>query len=207
MKRFALLFMLTMAATCAPSFPQQPQTAQQAPATAKVDCLKMGESPLGCDSFIEMLEKGDSAIVERVRPNHYRQTLVCFRPHEDTFLLISYTNRAFSPATGDGFVDYDKYENGVRTGFHTCTGKWRKDDKWSFLGVRCWVDDSEITLSYSFENLARSKTNYEIKIRRSTLRFTETFEGDSRAILSTPKRPVYQETKSGYCAELNAELK
>jgi hypothetical protein len=65
------------------------------------------------------------------------------------------------------------------------------------------VSDSEISLFEAFKNIGGGKTTYSFKVRRSTMRATETFQWDNPApnTKSGPERG--EDTDAGHCISFN----
>jgi hypothetical protein len=85
---------------------------------------------------------------------------------------------------------YVRYKNGLRDDVQLVVGRWKKSTKdgqeaefvphpnavGTAQGI---ISDDEVALQYSFPNLTNTKTNYNVAIRRSTLRFLETYQWDN----------------------------
>jgi len=115
---------------------------------------------------------------------------VCFEKDEDTFMILSisspvellYTKgKSRLLESQPSMAYYQQFKNGVGHGFEVIGGKWQRSTIPSEKFISdpqdeaMSLDDSEITYSETFENLRKSKTNHSITVRRSTLRFAETF--------------------------------
>jgi hypothetical protein len=127
--------------------------------------------------------------------------VVCFRQGEDVFFVISF----LEPTTGSGgpdLVRYDRYQNGTTDEFKVVSGNWEQPiagypvfhKRLAYTEAGANIDPSEIVFGYSFENMNSGKTEYSTHIRRSTLRFSETYEW------ANEKTKGHEATDhSGYC--------
>ena len=187
------------------------------------DCSKLSYGSPGCKSFNEMIENKDATILSNLKsPNH---AFVCFVPYEDQFITLSFQvppdGTFLASKTSPGLLVtlgttlFYRFENGVQHSSDILFGEWRKTK--SFSGPPVFVSEDstsrtsayisyeELSYSQQFENLAGTKTIYTLQIRRSTLRFTETF--DFPEIPSATKggntttKAIERSTHSGYCAE------
>jgi hypothetical protein len=96
------------------------------------DCDKVSSSP-ACKSFNKLLEKGDRDLVNATSgPN---QAVVCFRPDEDTFVLVSYgrvEDRSFLAGPGpnlersSAMVTAMVYKNQRSDDLRGWAGYWQK---------------------------------------------------------------------------------
>ena len=186
------------------------------------NCTTLPYLSEGCTSYNEMVAKQDKDLMGALKNG---TTLVCFRPGEDVFFLISH-NR---PGDGDfskspnpntlhafGFLAYDRYKDGVLDYDAWLIGDWTKskllDVPASFVAAdkgtnaNAIVTETEIAYSYTFENLSHTKTNYSVQVRESTLRFSETYTFPDLPTPNTPRAATPSETQAnytGHCAEFN----
>ena len=116
-------------------------------------------------------------------------TYVCFEKDEDNFMVIS-----VSPAYGSfyrkekprGFESqrsvssFQRFKNGESIDSAFLPGIWKRVGVSEFFvtdagAQSVGVNDSEITYTDAYENLRKTKTEYSLSIRRSTLRFAENY--------------------------------
>jgi len=119
----------------------------------------------------------------------------CFRKTSDIFITVSFEKQKTLLFTEDakhvkrapGYLSYERYADGVSQDSESFFGTWiqypyvsmsasfasEPDEKDKKRGAV--ISDSEIAISYSFENVGGTRTDYSFQIRRSTLRFVETF--------------------------------
>ena len=127
---------------------------------------------------------------------------VCFRDGEDVFEVVAFSEpttieyvkdpkiRGFARAWGD--VTYARFSKGLNEDFRLFLGDWKRrvsattgelspEGSPGFISDRSdpdtqgIIDESEISLSYTFQNLSKTKTTFYMQIRRSTLRFNESW--------------------------------
>jgi|SRR5580704_4027882 hypothetical protein len=191
------------------------------------DCSKLPSPSEGCKSFNEMIENDDQDVTSALKtPGGV--AYACFLPGEDEFLIVSFgtpQESLYAPATTpgasknilktlDSFV-YLRFTKGVQNTSNVIFGNWIKykslpDLKPSFSGKadesksRADVNDSEVEYSYTFDNLRGTKTTYSLQIRRSTLRFNETFDvpeiSQAKNANTIQNKSVNRYTNSGYCS-------
>src|ERR1039458_5728551 len=154
----------------------------------KADCSIAGPAP-GCKSYNEMVEKNDKDILAILKGS---STFVCFRQGEDTFVVLSYRQplpTLFHQGAAShvletfGIVLYRTYTDGVVGFMLPISGRWTKaftTDSPVFTSrkdeIQASVLDAEVSFSYPFKNRSGTTTRYDITIRRSTLRFVETYD-------------------------------
>ena len=106
------------------------------------------------------------------------------------------------------WVGYHLFKKGVLDDFQVAYGKWTKQSDGSVdfeetkpppseqlvFNAHSSVTEGNVTFSYSFENMAGKKTEYSVKIQRSTLRFVETYQWPNQR--GKGEEP---NTYSGYC--------
>lgn len=177
-----------------------------------VDCSTLGDAP-GCKSFNEMLAAGDKDILNSTSGR--QDSLICFRENDDLFLILSFSRPDhFLPQKETGFVHsfawvaYERYKGGQYEDALFWDGSWIKwkdtGNDYGALEVKgepgstLYIDSSEASVSYAFLNLGKTTTHYSFRIRRSTLRFTETFDWlETRKANAATQHLEY----SGHCAE------
>lgn len=175
------------------------------------DCS--GFSSEGCSSFGQMLRAGDTGILAQVSGE--RTAYVCFQEYTDAFLIASFqTPGAFVPKSkligqAESMFDYSKYTDGVRGGLpvagyalmtwtgidnlppsglaHTAIGHGK--DRATVLDT---VDPTEIDIAGTYQNIGGTATTYSLQIRRSTLRYKETFEWNKTEISNVGRCVEYQ---------------
>jgi hypothetical protein len=223
---FPVVFLVVAASSAASAFPQQ--EAQPRRPEAAYDCTKLPYASAGCQSYDEMLAKEDKDILGLVNGSH---VFACFKPDEDVFFVVSliepypseYTARSGTSPNNlqsTGIFSYARFKNGMQEDANTLTGLWRKfkptnattfsakDDQNT---THAAANDTEISFDHSFRSLNKTRTVYALQIRRSTLRFSETYtasEVPPNSKQSTkptePKTKAQAQTGSaGYCAEFN----
>src|SRR5438445_5590158 len=159
------------------------------------DCSKLPEPSAGCKSYNEMVRSGDKAL--RSTLNSSTTTFVCFRPYEDVFITISYEAPSYNAFVKNevsklyetsGLLWYARYKQGVLDDSQVAGGKWKKylrdGQEPSFVPdpksvATSLISDSEVVFGYTFQNLSSTKTFYRVDLRRSTLRFVETYQWDN----------------------------
>jgi hypothetical protein len=210
-RKTALLFVVFLGSVLAQNAAPPSATPSYA-----ADC-SMVYAPTACRSFNEMVTKKDKDLVSTLASGY---TFVCFRSQEDTFVLISYSRPAsvlfkkhptLEYFQREGIVFYDRYKDGVRDDSQMSAGEWAKFDlasenasfgpqeKSAPNAPQSTINDAEVGFAYSFSNIAGTKTDYQIQIRRSTLRFVETYSAPD-----DPKKGTFSKTTAtGYCAEFN----
>jgi hypothetical protein len=160
----------------------------------------------GCDSYNEMVLKADKDIADAFDPSITSDVLVCFRPHEDVFFLISYHvpyEADYRPSTtlktkleANTYLAFSRYKDGVLEDSSFSYGSWTKYANLPTIlpsfratsnnGSSASIDSSEVSFNTEFKNLNGTNTSYNIQIRLSTLRFSENYT----AQLSAPGKPM-----------------
>lgn len=192
------------------------------------DCtqLSAANQSQGCDSYNEMVVKADKDITDTFQLSS--DVLVCFRPQEDAFFIVSYsvpTDSEYSHSTtvknkleAYAFLSFSRYKDGVLDDSNSFFSTWVK-----FVNLTAFpasfkaknkdgstgsIDSSEVSYNSEFENLNSTKTSYNIQIRLSTLRFSETFTAEDAAPPKPAKSPAPAATPTqsrvsytGYCAQ------
>ena len=210
MKWYALALLVISTA----SFTQEPIIMTD---TLKVKCgtVRATES---CNSFNEMVQSKDKDLLSVLSS---KTGMVCFRPDEDMFFVISIYRPSFddlpknqtSDIIKNGMVYYQSYHQGTTDTSHTAYGKWTKtpySDEVTFsssgaTGTVATVDDSEIFFGFEYPNIGRGTTHYSAQVRRSTLRFLEDYQWtikskDPKATSRSTEEPANRDdSHSGYC--------
>ena len=162
-----------------------------------------GRNTQSCRSFNEMIEGHDKTVLQSTSDDSY----ACFRPDDDVFFLISF-HQATSEKGTVPLVGYHLFKKGVLDDSRVAYGKWTKQSDGSVdfeetkpppseqlvFNAHSSVTEGNVTFSYSFENMAGKKTEYSVKIQRSTLRFVETYQWPNQR--GKGEEP---NTYSGYC--------
>lgn len=188
------------------------------------DCSKLAYVSLGCTSFKEMVDKNDPDILSALK--YSTNTYVCFIPNEDEFLIAAFGVPADSDFTPDtrrsllvapDIFSYYRFKNGIEDSSDMVPGKWTK-----FKGItmnpsfaseqeiktsHASVSGSEVAYDHTYTNLNGTQTTYTLQIRRSTLRFNESYDAPDKPTAaakgaSTPNtKPIHRFSDNGYCAE------
>lgn len=130
-------------------------------------------------------------------------------------MVISMFHGEFKPLLSDGkplgdfkdaigFVGFTEYHNGVASNERSFSGHWVTEKESEFgtftsAGSRldplsgATVDDSQIAISISYENINGGKTAYSLTARFSTLRVAETFS------VKQEDGKTWGDTSSGKC--------
>ena len=223
MRYIALVVVLAAAlpthAQSANSIPPPPPTPEYT-----YDCSQLPYSSAGCGSYNQMINKGDKDLMETFKENFH--SLVCFRPNEDTFIVLSFADPlrdAFAPVPSKpgiskttGFLNYERFKDGVADETEMAFGDWTKlkvVDSIPFFNTansanpNATLSDTELDYTYSYKNLAGTTTRYVLQLRRSTLRFNESFTYAEPSGKQPTKRTPSQNqiTVSGYCTEFQAK--
>ena len=160
-----------------------------------------------------MVEKNDKDIVSYVSGDYH--SYVCFEKDEDNFIIVAtyppleglYRRLPSAPSIVQqpSRVLFIRYKQGVSDDFKFVAGVWKKGAGVGevFVTPRASetsvsVDNAEIAVEYSFHNLNKNRTHYNFVIRRSTLRFIETWTAPS-----TKDKSSDQIHEGGHCAEFN----
>jgi hypothetical protein len=176
-----------------------------------------------------MVAKGDKDLLGLINGSH---VFACFKPDEDVFFIVSlvepypseYTARSRASANelqSTGIFSYARFKNGVQDDANTLTGLWKevkltrvatfsaKDEQ---SATHAAANDTEISYANSVRSPDNTYTVYALQIRRSTLRFSETYTASEAPPEGKPnKPPTHPQPKpqtrtgsNGYCAEFNA---
>jgi hypothetical protein len=192
-------------------------SAASAPSPFTVDCATV-EAGASCRSYNELIKSGDKDILRDVSGSF--DAYVCFLTDEDTFVVIDtsppfdilFKKSAISPRlTEQNSASFlSRYKNGIIDDGLMAQGKWIKNSVTSEAPIfrspsandpGATVDDSEVTFHYSYKNTHGRKVNYDISIRRSTKRFSETSD---IPISQDKKEEPSRYTNTGHCAEFPA---
>ena len=157
-----------------------------------VDCRKIKSSP-ACKSFNQMLERGDRDLVDAI--SGANQAVVCFRPDEDTFVLVSYGRVGGRPFLAGPEPNLERssasvkamvYKNQLPDDLRHWAGYWQKQagqpkNQGVFAssnedGGKVKIDPSGLLISYDFSNSDKTTTTYTLQVHRPTLGAVETFE-------------------------------
>jgi hypothetical protein len=185
------------------------------------DCSKLTLSSTGCLSYNEMVRSYDKDLFDAFKNSN--ETFVCFRSGEDVFMMISYSipdEIANSPrlnSESKGSVIYRRFKDGTFDELKMAFGTWLKNPAQNLLSFvspdnvknHAAVDDGEVAFDYSFTNRESTTTIYNLQIRRSTLRFKESYTWDdppasqknSKAPVTLPKHTESGTEITGHCAE------
>lgn len=190
-----ILIIVLMAAASAIAQDVPPQLPAQK--SFKTDCSKVAMAT-SCKSYNEMVDAKDKDLMGYLSTEN---AFVCFRETEDVFSLISFVEPAQSfykkdkkypfLLTASGLLFYSRYAKGQNDDFRMFPGTWsgmartetsmELADRPTFSTNdavkpnQASVDQSEVGIIYTYQNLSRTTTTYSIQIRRSTLRFNETW--------------------------------
>lgn len=189
--------------------------AQDTPALSanplQVDCTKV-ESLSACASFNEMVYAKDKDLLSSIQGGDH--TFVCFRTSEDVFIVISLSSpydRGFAkPAPGKtassqfGRVRYKRYKDGISEYIRFAPGTWTREtgmpdtfETKPKAPVSAYMNDDELGVGFSYPNAVKTITDYSLTLRRSTLRFVETYEAKD----AKPTKPDYTSSAGGHCTE------
>ena len=136
-----------------------------------------------------MVVSGDQDVTALLSGDGYI-SYVCFEKAEDTFMIFSVgtprppfyvKDKLTKLEVQRGSAFFQKYKNGVSQDFEIIGGKWQRIEGLSenFLpdpgDQEISLSDTELTFTETYSNLKKTKTSHSISIRRSTLRFAETY--------------------------------
>jgi len=195
---------------------QRPQAPK---ATAPVVSCSDAQKVKACSSFKQLVDAHDKDILDAISsPPLY----VCFRPNEDTFFMLhfeeprNYGWKADSEGGEGGekqqfpsSVSFATYRDGIMDDFEGNYGYWWRSDSNDdtglfhtestavFKGFKVTIAGSEISVQDPFMNQNGGITRYSLTIRRSTGRFSETFDVDGKT----------SSTDSGTCLIYPASIK
>jgi hypothetical protein len=192
------------------------------------DCKKLSPAnqSQGCDSYNEMVVKADKDITDTFQSSS--DVLVCFRPQEDTFLIVSYSvpdDDQYHPSStvknkleAEDFLSFSRYKDGILDDSNSFFGTLVKFVNLTTFpasfraknndGSSGSIDSSEVSYNSEFKNLNNTKTSYNIQIRLSTLRFSETYTAEDAVPPKAAKSPTPAAAPpqsrigyTGYCAQ------
>ncbi len=193
---------------------------QEAQIAYKYDCTQLSYAAPGCKSYNELIASNDSDIISSLKVSG--DAFVCFIPDDDEFFVATFTQPAetdYVPTTArpsrleaPGFFSYSKFKNGVQDSDNTLFGNWVKfknlavpqtfSAKDEADQTHANISDSEVAYDASFQNLNNTKTTYALQIRRSTLRFNETYTFPQ---VATPTKTAVKSSDrieaNGHCVE------
>jgi hypothetical protein len=214
--KFLLAALALIASTAGQVVAPTPPT----PVPYSYDCSMLPYTSAGCDSYNQMVVKQDKDVLSNFAAGG--EGLVCFRPDEDFFSVVSYESPgSLRPTSGqnpsllqsNGSGGYESFKEGVLHDNDFVSGKWTEvkgmDTSLVFRGngfdpktpTSLDVTDTEVDYSTTFENLDNTKTTYTLQIRLSTLRFSESYTyPDSQSKTARAEEVGY----SGYCAQFKA---
>jgi hypothetical protein len=179
----------------------------------KVECSGV-EATTSCQSYNELVESNDKDVIGSLGGLY--DTYVCFSTDEDAFSMVSvsppwepgYRKTIKNPRIleQDGQVTLSRYKSGQTDEFKVAEGKWRRGvtlqsdifhtDNGADPGA--FVDDYTASFQYSYQNTQGRKLTYGISIRRSTKRFTETWDAPA---IPEKKQDSIRIVSTGHCAE------
>lgn len=153
---------------------------------APANCLSLADT-VSCHTFNQMLAAKDKDLAD-LGQYEFRDDYVCFEKDDRFFTVFVDHWRS-----GDGLRLYSgtfsEYRSGVSYDFKTVPLIQHRDDDpmstnplgekkdpFPTKGMEFVADPSEISLSFGFENLNNEKTQRQISIRISTLRFVDIFD-------------------------------
>lgn len=223
MKCLSSIALVVAAAFFPPAvFAQENQEAQIA---YQYDCNKLPYTSLGCNSYNEMIRSNDSDVISALKTS--ADAYVCFNQEGDEFFIVSFDepiDSTYAPVSNNrsllqspGAFSYSKYKDGVQNDSGFLFGKWSKvkglslapsfvaNDTGSQRDAS--VTENEISCENTFKNLNGTTTTFNLQIRRSTLRFNQTYTfpqpGPARktAVGTTQPQSHDQVAEDGHCAE------
>jgi hypothetical protein len=156
-----------------------------------LDCRNFGSAP-ACSSFSALLEKGDSVLLQAV--SHPNEAVVCFRPGEDTFILISYptpdeqsfsADPSITPERSPTTVTAMVYKNRKPDDLRHWKGHWERrsnqpKDAAVFTSAAdqegtARIDRAGLVISYAFATGDSNKIAYTLRVSKPALNGIETF--------------------------------
>lgn len=155
-----------------------------------------------CGSFKQLLDAHDKDILDSLSR---KTTYVCLRPNEDAFLIFHveppspYGWRKAEDGVGQtqeskSSANLTEYRDGVFYTIKDARAPWYRSSADSeplfhseptegmFKGLKVTIDPTEVFINYPFDNQSGGTTKYSLTIRRSTGRFVETLETESRTV-------------------------
>ena len=154
-----------------------------------------------------MVQGKDKDALAFMTPEYF--SYVCFAKDADEFTIFAFSTpisdlyrkdkpSAFESQNSTAFVQ--GFKNGVSKEFQVLPGKWQRmgaiaEYFSSDMGdQKINASESEISYTETYENLKGSKTYHTVSIRRSTLRFAETFQ-----FPADDKKTTDSFDKTGHC--------
>ncbi len=193
------------------------QTARSAQPDISVPCASDLTPSRSCLSFKELIDARDDI---RNTVATADEAFVCFEPQEDRFFVVDFELPQHfwvvkSPLIEEqvGSIRWLDFDNGSPSGFHVAFGRWTKpregnDLDPTFVGespfrnkgtkrpqdsTKAFIEATDLTMSYTFQNRGGTQTLLELGIRRSTGRFIESFSWRE------PGRGAQQNDVAGRC--------
>jgi hypothetical protein len=189
MKQVSIVLLLVLACFAQKQPPASPRS------QAQVSC---GTSK-GCATFAEMLRNNDPDFRNLTSADY--MAFVCFVDKEDRFFVVGFDaslllwdvdpeRSAFERA--DGLFTFTDYQDGFANRSELETVLWRRrilkyrhkpEEEWQRAelspkekGKVVSINDAEVNYLTTFSNGRNEQVQYSMQIRRSTLRFQETFK-------------------------------
>jgi hypothetical protein len=180
MKAAIIFFMLSL-----PLIAQKASTPEPAKITP-ADCTVIDRSP-ACQSFNELVVAHDKDLIGMLQGDYI--TYVCFEKDEDVFMLFSISpatpslyqkQKSSAMETQRSTAFYQKFKNGVGQDFQFLAGTWKRIMDSEYFSTDpgdegISFNQTELIYTDTYENLRKTKTQYSISIRRSTLRFAANY--------------------------------
>jgi len=156
------------------------------------------ESGKSCVSLQEMLNAKDKEILSWLEGTS-DYTYACFSRKEDSFFLVGFTvpTSKSNWHTENGFAsvtnifNYNQYKDGVTSSNRFVPITWLRLENESAEDAtaspyqppndttppkyQVSINNSEIEFSYSYDNVGGTTTDWDLKLRRSTLKYVVTF--------------------------------
>jgi hypothetical protein len=212
MKYSLLLVLLLNVAQAQPKPATEPQ-----PPSIKLPTVNCSdaETAKACSSFKQLLDAQDKDILKNL---YFPSSYVCFRPKDDAFLIFhigapgpklwkKWEKVDVGPVeTQSGFPALTEFREGVFYHEAIGMGDWTRYNNLDTLptftlrpnggntdGMAIVIGETEISVTYPFKNRNDETTQYELTIRRSTGRFSETFAvNEKRIVIHSGTCLIYQ---------------
>ena len=154
----------------------------------------------GCKDFKELLDHNDPDIAGYFYARGDNNNVyACFSGQEASFFVVGYTHYGKC-----GIFSRSTFKNGQSDSNSVNTIDWSSGDAGSItekLGQKTvivgGVDSSSLFFQSTFTNKMSTKTDYELRIRWSTGRYTENFS------FKDPKGQPFNSDSSGRCVKLH----
>jgi hypothetical protein len=160
----------------------------------------------GCKDFKELLDHDDPDIADYFYSYSSREderVYACFDSEESHFLMVKYSRHGKR-----GRIDFESFRNGQSNAVEPGKIDWssgefgeiiqlptqKEGQKAQALGL---IDSSSLSYHTRFANRMNTTTQYQLSIRWSTGRYTESWSGKN------DKGKPFSETSSGICVKLN----